>query len=103
MLLPNELASGVLVQLALQPSLKAVYSEILSPEGMELFMARASQYAAVGEELTFATLYSRARARGEVCLGYRRVTDARPVLNPDMATRIKLGPGDKLVMLGDAF
>ena len=103
LLLPNELASGVLVQFALQPSLKDVYTEFLRAEGREIFMADPAQYSEGEEEVSFGTLYTRARKHDEVCMGYLRAADARPVLNPDMGTRIKLGPGDRLVMLGEAY
>jgi hypothetical protein len=36
LLLPCDLASGTLVQFALQPELKSIYSELLSPEGKEV-------------------------------------------------------------------
>ena len=36
--LPNELCSGVLVQFALQPELRGIYSELLSPAGKEIVL-----------------------------------------------------------------
>ena len=41
-LMPNELASGILVQFALQPALKEVYTELLRAEGKELLLAPAT-------------------------------------------------------------
>ena len=84
-------------------SLQDVYTEFLRAEGREIFMADPAKYAPIGEEVTFATLYTRARKHDEVCMGYLRAADARPVLNPDMGTCVKLGSGDKLVMLGEAY
>lgn len=101
-LLPDELASGVLVQFAISPDLIVVYNELLEPEGKEIFMAPASLYAAEGEELTFGSLYARARARGEVAMGLR-LKGAGTQLNPPMSTKVTLSTGDKLVMLGEAF
>jgi len=103
LLLPAELASGVLVQFALQPALNTVYSELLAAEGKEIFIAPASLYAAPGEELTCGALYARARTRGEVLMGLRRAGDSAPMLNPPKGMKVKLGEGDKLVVLGEAF
>ena len=103
LLLPNELASGVLVQFALAPALNQVYSELLAAEGKEIFMAPASLYCSPEEEITFAALYARARARGEVLMGLRRKGDDAPMLNPAKDLKVKLGKGDKLVLLGEAF
>ena len=80
-LLPNELASGILVQFALQPSLRDVYWELLQAEGKEIYIAPLSAYMAEGEEIDFSAIRQRARANGEVALGYRRAGE-RPTLNP---------------------
>eukprot|EP00966_Prymnesium_polylepis_P138281 3195466-Prymnesium_polylepis.1 len=55
------------------------------------------------EEVTFATLYTRARAKGEVCLGLRREGDGRPTLNPPKGLKVRPAKGDKLIVLGEAF
>ena len=107
LLLPNDLASGTLVQFALQPELKGIYSELLSPEGKEPLLAPPSLYVRDGEalgDLPFATLYQRARARGEVALGVQRGGDGNVLeLNPRMHGALRLGPTDQVVVLGDAF
>ena len=57
---------------------------------------------AVGD-LSFATLYRRARARGEVALGVMREGAEQPELNPPKLKPLKLKPTDQLVVLGEAF
>ena len=101
--MPNELASGVLVQFALAPALNTIYTELLEADGKEIFMAPASLYCTPNEEVTIGTLTARARARGEVVMGLRRVDDSKPDLNPSKDMKVSLGEGDKLVLLGDAF
>ena len=105
--LPNELCSGILVQFALQPELRSIYSELLQPEGKELFFRQASLYAPDGGEgkrgVTFEQLAAGARERGEVAVGVHLAGEQRPVLNPPRDLRLKLGDGDKLVVIGDEF
>eukprot|EP00965_Chrysotila_dentata_P246051 6206928-Pleurochrysis_carterae.AAC.2 len=50
LLLPLELASGALVQFAVQPSLRAIYEELLSPSGDEIYMRPAHKYLERGDE-----------------------------------------------------
>jgi len=41
---------------------------------------------------------------GEVCMGYRLVKGARPIDDPELEARIKLGPGNKKrVLLGGVY
>ena len=53
--------------------------------------------------LSFATLAERARARGEVAIGVQRGDDLE--LNPRARRQksLRLGPEDKLVVLGQCF
>ncbi len=101
--LPTDFAAGILVQFALQPQLKSVYSELLAPLGREIILSPAAHYAGADETLSFAALGERARARGEVAIGFHRAGEPRPVLNPPKDLRLKLGPEDRLVIIGDGF
>ena len=107
LVLPHELASGALVQFAL-PELQRVYGELLPADGKELFLAEPSAYAerrrrASAAPLSYATLAERARARGEVAIGVQRGDDLE--LNPRARRQksLRLGPEDKLVVLGQCF
>ena len=106
--LPNELCSGILVQFALQPELKSIYSELLSPLGREIVLKPATLYTdgdggllGFGRGVTFDELRSAARARGEVAIGVHLAGEQTPTLNPPTDLRLKLGEGDRLVVLGD--
>ena len=108
--LPNELCAGILVQFALQPDLRPVYSELLQPDGKEFFLQPASIYCmgdkAVAEgtkAVSFEALSASARARGEVAIGVHRAGEKRPTLNPPRSMKLKLKDGDQLVVLGDSF
>jgi len=108
--LPNELCAGTLVQFALQPELRAIYSELLSQEGKEIVLRAARDYAPPGAPsgddtrgVTFEQLCLGAREKGEVAIGVHLRDAELPVLNPPRDLRIKLRDGDKLVILGEAF
>jgi len=104
-MLPSELSSGILVQFALQPELRAVYTELLKAEGREILIADAAIYAdtVAGEQLSFADLSMRARARGEIAIGIYRNGEKAPELNPRKNRRLTLQEGDRLVVIGEAF
>lgn len=107
--LPNELCSGILVQFALQPELRSVYSELLQPDGKEIYLQPAQLYAPPKQagkkraDPTFDALGLEARKRGEVAIGVHRAGEDRPVLNPPRREPMKLQQGDKLIVIGDAF
>ncbi|KAL1510952.1 hypothetical protein AB1Y20_005779 [Prymnesium parvum] len=103
LLLPTELASGVLVQFALQPELNKVYSELLGSDGKEIFLSPASSYCSEGELVTCGHLYEIAKARGQVLMGLRNAKDQSLVLNPPKSMKVKLTSEDSLVVLGDCF
>ena len=108
LVLPHELASGALVQFALQPELQRVYGELLSADGKELFLAEPSAYAESGDDdadaapLSYATLAERARARARS----PSESSAATISSSTRARRqksLRLGPEDKLVVLGQCF
>ena len=107
--LPHELCAGILVQFALQPELQPVYSELLQRDGKEFFLQPASRYCTEAESasgargVTFEQLARVARARGEVAIGVHRAGEKRPILNPPRDLRLKLRPGDQVVLLGESF
>jgi len=101
--LPRELASGTLVQFALQPELATVFLELLSARGKEIGFASAQVYAEAEEELTFGELCTRARAKGEVAIGFQRAGESLPELNPGQGLKLTVQPGDQLIVLGEIF
>ena len=103
--LPNDLSAGILVQFALQPELKSIYTELLSPEGKELFFRPAYLYSSHSDKrgVTFEQLSVGARERGEVAVGVHLAGEQRPMINPPRDLRLKLNDGDKLVVIGDEF
>ena len=90
----------------MQPQLKAVYNQLLQPDGPEFFLSPAEAYADLsvdGGKTTFEALAAAARSRGEVAIGIYQASGDKPMLNPPRSLRLQLKPGDRLVVLGEAF
>jgi voltage-gated potassium channel Kch len=102
----NTLVSLVLAQLAENRHLGAVFDELLAQEGNEIYLKPAPSYVQPGVEVDFYTVVEAAARRGEVALGYRRMSDAIAAdahygvrLNPVKSQRIKLGADDRVIVL----
>ena len=68
-------------------------------------MQPAELYARGGGEIatSFDELAAAARDRGEIAIGGYRAGDAKPTINPPKDLRLRLQPGDRLVVVGEAF
>jgi hypothetical protein len=64
----TDVVAMLLAQEALDPRVAPVYRELLSPDGIEVFLRPALLYAPAGA--TFGEVMAAARERGEVALGF---------------------------------
>jgi hypothetical protein len=70
-IISSELVSNFLVQLAVDPDRGAVFTELLDPAGNEIYVRPVERFLAPGEEeLSFIDIFARARALGEIAIGY---------------------------------
>jgi hypothetical protein len=70
-LISPELVSNYLVQIALHPERGRVYSELLDIEGNEFYIVPIERYRRhATETVSFSVLARRARAAGEIAVGY---------------------------------
>ena len=70
-IISSELVSNFLVQLAVDPDRGAVFTELLDPAGNEIYVRPVERFLAPGEEeLSFIDIFTRARALGEIAIGY---------------------------------
>ena len=110
------IVSHVLARVALRRELRAVYDELYTSGGCEIFFRRIGGYGLAeilaelpdhdltGGEYTFADLRRAADARGEVAIGIRRVGQEQTprggvVLNPGRDERLELNENDELIVL----
>jgi voltage-gated potassium channel Kch len=102
------LTSQLLAQIADDPDRAAVFADLLSPEGSELYLKPIADYVATGRPVTFATVVEAARRRGEVAIGYRHAATATNptaaygvVINPAKAATATFAPADRVVVLAE--
>lgn len=102
----DRLISLLMSQISENRELGAIFEDLLNPEGAELYLKPIRDYVVPGRELNFYTVIESARRKGQIALGYRRMTDARNpakqygvVLNPLKSTKVKFDPEDLLVVL----
>lgn len=80
-LISPELVSNYLVQIALHPERGRVYAELLDIEGNEFYIVPLERYLRhAGEQASFATMSRRARAAGEIAVGYAFAADGADAL-----------------------
>ncbi|MDX6283799.1 MAG: hypothetical protein QOH03_4870, partial [Kribbellaceae bacterium] len=103
----DKLISLLLTQLTENRHLAAVFEELFSPIGAEIYLKPASDYLRPGVPATFATIAEAARRRDEVAIGYR-IHDQfyRPpaygvVLNPAKNKSLTLTARDRVVVLAE--
>jgi voltage-gated potassium channel Kch len=99
----DKLISLLVTQISENHHLTAVFDELFSAEGSELYMRPAGDYVRLGQTTTFRTLVESASRRGEVAIGYRNVSgaDGAVVMNPPKSEQISLGDDDRVVVLAE--
>lgn len=101
----NEIASMLMATVSENRDMNAVWAELFDADGNEIYLKCARAYVAPDERVTFYDLMARARSRGEVCIGYRFVSettgrDHGVVLNPAKKTEaILLSENDRVIVL----
>ncbi|HET7269494.1 MAG TPA: hypothetical protein VFI90_00270 [Rubrobacter sp.] len=105
----DHLASLMMCQVSENKDLSAVFEELISPEGSELYLKPVSEYVEPGVPLNFYTIVEAARRRGEVAVGYRlKAEEGDPNtsygvhLNPKKSQRITFTEQDRLIVLAES-
>jgi len=100
----DALSSYLMAQLAENPELDAVFTDLFDAEGSAIGVKPCEWYVAPGRAVTFAEVVAAARARGETAIGYRRAATehaaAEVVVNPSKRAEIVLASGDAVVVIG---
>jgi hypothetical protein len=104
----NTLVSLMVSQVAENPHLVRVFDELFTAGGHELYLKAATDYVESGP-VTFATVCEAAMRRGHVAIGYRLLDQVRDpaaafgvVVNPNKRDRMRLGAGDKIIVLAES-
>lgn len=105
-----QMVSKVLAQIAENPEVLAVYEDLFSEEGSEIYLKPVDLYLAEQPgKVRFLDLALLAQKRGEVLLGYRRIAQENDVssqfgivLNPPKNLVFEPREGDCLVVLAES-
>jgi voltage-gated potassium channel Kch len=102
----NALVSLMITQIAENKLLAAVFDDLFSSEGAELYLKPAERYVRPGVELDFYTVIDSAAQRGEIALGYRIAALSKDAsagfgvkCNPRKSERVRFAAGDKVIVL----
>lgn len=107
-LMSNQLVSKILAQVSQEAAVMDVYDDLFSEKGSEVYLKPVTLYFEVKDlnKLTFADCVVAAQARGEVCMGFKRVAEEMDkskhygvYLLPDKNAEIKLSRRDVLITL----
>lgn len=105
----DKLISLLLSQVSENRELAAVFDEMFSPEGSEIYLKPAGDYVQTGRPVDFYTVLESARRQGQVAIGYRLCSRAFDhdaaygvKLNPRKSERLTLGTEDKVIVLAEA-
>lgn len=95
------IAFRILAQLALNPDLTGVITEITSPAGAEIYLKPAENYVLLDKPCDFYTILEAAKRKGETAVGYVKHGERVPILNPIKAAKERFGHFDRIVVLAD--
>ncbi len=104
----DKIISLMLTQISENRELAEVFAELFSAKGSEIYLRPAGDYVAAGREVDYATVVEAAMRRGECAIGYRLGSQAEEPagrfgvrVNPPKAERIRLGEGDRVIVLAE--
>jgi hypothetical protein len=105
----DHLISLLMSQLSEDADLQAVFSDIFSAEGSEIYMKPVGDYIQPGKAVNFYTLVEAARRRGETAIGYRLLHEAGEAkksygihINPKKSEPVSFAPEDKIIVVAES-
>ena len=104
----DKLVSLMLAQVSENAHLNALFSDLFSPIGSEIYLKPVSNYLLLGYPVNFHTVVEAARRQGEVAIGYRlhaRAHDAARnygvVINPPKSESVLYAAHDQIIVIAE--
>jgi voltage-gated potassium channel Kch len=104
----DRLISLLIAQVAENPHLNAVFTDIFDPEGSEIYIRPAGDYVVLDQPVPYAAVVEAARRRGETALGYRIAAESTDVaagygvhLNQPKAAARAFRVEDRVIVLAE--
>jgi Trk K+ transport system NAD-binding subunit len=95
----DAMASRFIAQLAEQPERRPVMLSLFSTDGPSIELAEALELGLTGDA-AWHEIVDTVYTAGMVAIGWRRASSGQVMLNPDVADRVPLEPGDQIVVIG---
>ncbi|MBN2443840.1 MAG: hypothetical protein JXJ04_20935, partial [Spirochaetales bacterium] len=104
----DSLISMVLAQVSENKALAPIFSILLNPGGVEIYLRPAHLYIKPGNSLNFYSVVEAASLKGEIAIGYRITAEKNELqkkygvyLNPDKADMITLKEEDQIIVIAE--
>lgn len=104
----DKLVSLMLAQLSENKHLDAVFRQLFSAEGSEIYVRPMSDYVKPGIAVDFHTVLEAAARRGETAIGYRQAAHAQDPergygvrVNPKKSEKVTFGVDDRIIVLAE--
>jgi hypothetical protein len=104
----EQLVSLMISQFSENAELFEVFTDILDPEGAEIYLKPVGDYVVTGSPVNFYTVTEAARRRGETALGYRIAANASNAAqsygvytNPPKSAQVTFAKEDKIIVIAE--
>lgn len=93
----------IITQVAENRELALLFEDLLDADGSELYMKKACRYVKSGTETDFYTVTEIAAKRGEIAVGYKKMTGSgiQIITNPKKSERISFTDEDYLIVIAE--
>jgi voltage-gated potassium channel Kch len=106
----NKLVSLIMSQVSENKQLNAVFEDLLDADGQEIYLKFASDYVSMDVPVNFYSVVEAAQRRGEVAIGYRRLSPEfrggpmdGVVVNPAKSDMVSFKPDDRIIVLAEGM
>src|ERR1700677_325457 len=95
------MVSHLMTQVATNPDIVPIFTDLFDPEGSEIFLRPISDYIHPGHPVIFSTVVESARRQRQVAIGYRLAAGRTIHLNPDRTQPLTFASADQVIVLSE--
>ena len=107
-IISERLVALALTQVAENKDALAMFADLLTPGGPEIYLKPAVEYVLPGKEVSFHTVIEAALSKGQTAIGYRLLSEANQPeaafgvhLNPDKSASVRFAAEDRIIVLAE--
>ena len=100
-MISTEFISNLLLQVARNPFLEAIYRELLNAGGVEMGFRPMERYTTIGEKTNHGDIVKAAQGLNETVIGYKIFDEIDPsiIINPNKNECFQFSNKDQLIVL----